>query len=321
MNDMAERVGLYTVGRISASLPQLLFREQFSGDTGLGAHLEVTEDFPRPGKTIGLQVRSDGSTKLERSARGYIYRGEMPHLVYWLQHSVPVLVMIHERESDRILWEFVNTANVEIEGAEWELVIPFDQVYGQDSASAIAALPCYSPHLARLALDKPWMELIAGGKTLSLEMDEWINRPSARGVLRLCLSGEGGARDAICDWAFQTNSDMPYSFRLPSLFPWAVLSIDEEFYRSKDAYIDGVAGNVIRPWTVEAGEIARFVLKFSLNELGNSFLTAERFLRRGEFPGTDSEPGEREKRSLTLRSNGAWTAYESGMKYRLYGKV
>ncbi|GHS86626.1 hypothetical protein AGMMS49957_05120 [Synergistales bacterium] len=321
MNDMAERAGLYAVGRVSASLPQLLFREQLSGDTGLGAHLEVTEDFPRAGKTIGLQVRSDEGARLERSARGYIYRGEMPHLVYWLQHSVPVLVMIHEHESDRILWEFVNAGNVEIDGAEWEIVIPFDQIYGADSARAIAALPCYSPHLAKLATDKPWMELIASGKTLSLEMDEWINRPSARGALRLCVSEQGLAPAAIYDWSFQTDSDMPYSFRLPSLFPWADLSVDEEFYRSKGAYIDGLPGSVIRPWTVEADEIARFMLKFSLNELGNSFLNAERFLRRGDFPGADNDDRESDDTRARLGGSDAWRTYENGMKYRLYKKI
>ncbi|GHS95343.1 hypothetical protein AGMMS50276_10570 [Synergistales bacterium] len=320
MNDMTERLGLYAVGRMSAPLPQLLFREQFSGDTGLGAHLEVTEDFPKAGKTIGLQVRSDESTRLERSARGYIYRGEMSHLVYWLQHSVPVLVMIHEHESDKLLWEFVSANNVEVEGAEWEMVVPFDQIYNSDSAPTIAALPCYSPHLARLAIDKPWMDLIAEGKTLSLEVDEWINRPSARGRLRFCVSAKGGALDAVYDWAFQTDSDMPYSFRLSSLFPWANLCIDEEFYRNKGAYIDGLSESVIRPWTVEAGEIARFMLKFSLNDLGNSFLNAERFLRRGDFPSADGDTGERENRAA-LDTNDAWRIYASGMKYRLYEDV
>jgi hypothetical protein len=331
-NDSAGRVSLYAAGRVSAQLPGLLFREQRSGDTGLNAHLEITEDFPKAGKTIGLQVRSDENTHLEHSARGYICRGEIPHLVYWLQHAVPVIVMIHERKSGQILWEFVSADNIEIEGQEWELVIPYNQIYNAEAVAAIAELPCYSPYLSRLALDRPWMELIEGGRNVSLEVEEWINQPSARGALRLCVCGTDGAKESIYDWVFQTDADMPYVFRLPALFPWADLSVDEEFYKSKGAYRSGrgavdfssedrdgrnEGGEIaeeafVYPWSVEAGEIARFLIRLSLNDLGKSFLTAERFLRRGEFP---RPPLAGPAMSRTDE------AYENGLKYRLYKKT
>jgi hypothetical protein len=316
-SDTAERIGLYAAGRVSAELPGLLFREQRSGDTGLNAHLEITEDFPKAGKTIGLQVRSDENTHLERSARGYICRGEMSHLVYWLQHAIPVVVMIHERKSGQILWEFVNPESIEIEGQEWELVIPYSQIYGAEAVASIAALPCYSPYLSRLALDRPWMELIEEGKIVSLEVEEWINQPAARGTLRLCVCDTGGAKESIYDWAFQTDADMPFVFRLPALFPWANLSVDEEFYTGRgapDAEYGGgenVETSRIRPWSVEAGEIARFLLKLSLNELGKAFLTAERFLRRGEFPQPPLAGWAKSKID---------EAYENGLKYKLHRK-
>jgi hypothetical protein len=115
----------------------------------------------------------------------------------------------------------------------------------------------------------------------------------------------------VYDWAFQIETDMPYTLRLPALFPWANLSVDEEFYRDKEpettsaSYTDLAQ---IRPWTVEAGEIARFMLKLSLNELGKSFLITERFLRRGEFP----------RPTIMGRMD---RAYEDGIKYRLYKKL
>jgi hypothetical protein len=340
-SDSAGRISLYAAGRVSAQLPGLLFREQRSGDTGLNAHLEITEDFPRAGKTIGLQVRSDENTHLEHSARGYICRGEMSHLVYWLQHAVPVVVMIHERKSGQILWEFVSAENIEIEGQEWELVVPYNQIYNAEAVAAISSLPCYSPYLSRLALDRPWMELIEEGKTVSLEVEEWINQPAARGTLRLCVGGADGAKESIYDWVFQTDADMPYIFRLPALFPWADLSVDEEFYRSKgvldpargaenpvaDALLaenwvmegrdeksrDAEAERAsVYPWSVEAGEIAHFLIRLSLNDLGKSFLTAERFLRRGEFP---------QPPLMDLARGKIDEVYENGLKYRLYKKT
>ena len=94
MNDMAERIGIYAASRISALLPELIFREQRGGDTGLNAHLEIAETYPKMGKVVGLQIRSDEGGALERAARGYVCRGEMAHVAYWLQHSLPVLVMV-----------------------------------------------------------------------------------------------------------------------------------------------------------------------------------------------------------------------------------
>ena len=47
--------------------------------------------------------------------------------------------------------------------------------------------------------------------------------------------------------------------------------MDGAFYREKGAEPSGA----LFPWTVEAGEIARFRLRLSLNDLGRSFLTTE----------------------------------------------
>ena len=66
---MAERIGIYAASRISALLPELIFREQRGGDTGLNAHLEIAEAYPKMGKVVGLQVRSEEGGSLERTAR------------------------------------------------------------------------------------------------------------------------------------------------------------------------------------------------------------------------------------------------------------
>ncbi|MCR4817324.1 MAG: DUF4365 domain-containing protein [Fretibacterium sp.] len=300
-----ERMGIYTASRLTARLPDLIFREQRSGDTGLNAHLEVVEEYPKMGKMVGLQVRSESGSEIERTARGYVCRGEMAHVAYWLQHSLPVIVMVYERGQDRLLWEAVTPETIEISGQHWELLVPYDQIYGEESVGRIADLSCYSPYLARLALDRPWMQIIEMGRGILLEMDEWLNQPSARGSLRLSVLSENGEKESVYEWPFQTNPDMPHVFRLASLFPWANIELDSDFYREKTGA--ETIPNSLAPWTVEAGEIARFRLRLLLNELGRSFLTTELFLRRGEFPLTDF-------------SGGLGTEYEKGIKFQLYKK-
>ncbi|MBQ9566021.1 MAG: DUF4365 domain-containing protein [Synergistaceae bacterium] len=314
-------MGVYAASRLTARLragngtaPGLIFREQRSGDTGLNAHLEVVEEYPKMGKLVGLQVRAGSSWQdlsapgngVERTARGYVCRGEMAHVAYWLQHSLPVLVMVYEREKDQLVWEKISPDTIEISEQHWELLVPYDQVYGEETAQSIADLPCYSPYLARLAMDRPWMQLLDVGREILLEMDEWLNQPSERGSLRLSVLDERGERESVYEWPFQTNPDMPHVFRLASLFPWAHIGVDEMFYREKIGEDAANAGSLF-PWIVEAGEIARFRLRLSLNELGHSFLTAERFLRRGEFP-------------VETLSSGFGAEYENGLKFQLYGK-
>ena len=258
------------------------------------------------GKMVGLQVRSDDDKAVERTARGYACRGEMVHVAYWLQHSLPVIVMVYERHRDRLLWEAVTPETIEITGQHWELLVPYDQAYGPESVDRIADIPCYSPYLARLALDRPWMQLIEAGQGILLELDEWINQPSSLGNLRLSVLGSGGERESVYEWPFQTNPDMPHAFRLASLFPWALIETDRAFYQEKRN--ETPAAGVILPWSVEAGEIARFQLRLSLNGLGRSFLTTEQFLRRGEFPTAE-------------QTGGFGADYEKGIKFQLYRRI
>ncbi|MDR1741853.1 MAG: DUF4365 domain-containing protein [Synergistaceae bacterium] len=313
---MNERISLYSVGRASAELQGILFREQIGGDIGLNAHLDVLSDKRSAGngKPVGLCVLSDSAggrpgegqlglsrPTVERGARGYVCRGKGAHLAYWFQHSIPVIVMVHEMDSDRVLWESADGAEVEAsDGAladrTWKLVVPFDQVYGQDTVQVLKDLPCPSLNFARLAIDKPWMEFIEQGGRLVVETDEWINRPSSRGDLRLRLGRLGGDSNSIYEWSFRVDPDTPYVFRLPELFPWASMSIGGEGTGIGDL-------SPIRPYIVDGGEIARFALELSLNDVGRAFLTTERFLRDGQAAAeTEGRIGEE---------------YENGIKYRL----
>ncbi len=297
------RIGIYAAERLTSCMSGLIFREQCGGDTGLNAHLEIIDEYPRMGKMIGLQIRLDDDENIEKTSRGYVCRGEMPQVAYYLQHSLPVLVMIYEQKNDRILWNVITADTIEITDKYWNLLVPYDDdhVYNANSVDVIADLPCYSPYLARLALAKPWMQLIETGHDVLIEMDEWINQPSPMGNLKL-LVFDNKNFEAVYDWSFYTNPDMPHVFRLGALFPWANI----ENTGSKDNNNNVLVKN-ISPYAVEAGAIAKFRLKLTLNELGKAFLLTEKFLRKGEFP----------KRGQV---GGFGAEYESGIKFKLYKK-
>lgn len=277
----------------------LIFRTQIQGATGLNAHLEITGDNPR---VIGLRVCASDELELEKtgkSSRGYVCTGETSVAAYWLQHSLPVIIMVYEPDTNRLLWESVSIDNLEIAGSHWELIVPYDNEYNEEAAHKIANLTCTSPYLARLALDKALIELVNSGREVYLELDEWINQPSSRGNLRICITNPDGG---VYQWPFETSPDMPQVLRLPALFPWASLSVDEEFYRQRNIIYDS---NSLAPYAIESGEIARFRFRLELNELGRAFLAVEPYVCRGNFTNTNQ-----------IISYG--TEYESGLKFLLY---
>lgn len=296
MNEI-KRLGIYTAGRLTSRMLGLMFRAQREGSTGLNAHLEILSG-DNANRVAGLRICTSGDA--ERSARGYVCSGETETAAYWLQHSLPVVIMVYEHERGRILWEAVTTENLEIAGKRWEIVVPYENEYNEESEEIISNLTCTSPYLARLALDKSWIEMVYEGRELYLELDEWINQPSSRGNLRLCA---GGADGGVYQWPFQTSPDMPQVMSLPGLFPWASLHVDEDFYREKNLH--DPEPEALVPYIVESGEIARFRLRLELNVLGRAFLAAEPFICRGIFPEA-------------MRSINYGSEYESGLKFLLY---
>ncbi|MBQ7576770.1 MAG: DUF4365 domain-containing protein [Synergistaceae bacterium] len=279
-------------------MKNLIFRTQREGSTGLNAHLEITGENPR---VVGLRVCT--SEEADKSARGYIIRGDTEIAAYWLQHSLPVVIMVYEHERNKIFWESVSTENLEIAGRKWEIIIPYENEYNDEAARRIANLTCTSPYLARLALDKALIELISTGREIFLELDEWINQPSSRGNLRICIPGPDGG---VYQWPFETSPDVPQVLSLPGLFPWASMSIDEEFYSAKNFH--DFDTNTLAPYVIESGEIARFRFKLELNSLGKSFLAAEPYICRGIFPSSNQ--------NISYGNE-----YESGLKFQLYKRV
>ena len=277
----------------------LIFRTQRDEFTGLNAHLEITGENPR---VVGLRVCT--SDESEKSARGYIISGDTEIAAYWLQHSLPVVIMVYENERKKIFYESVNTENLELAGRKWELVIPYEKEYNGEASQEIKNLTCTSPYLARLALDKALIELINQGREIFLELDEWINQPSSRGNLRICITGQEGG---VYQWPFEINPDVPQVLRLPELFPWAAISIDEEFYSAKNFH--DFDANTLAPYVIESGEIARFRFKLELNSLGKSFLNVEPYICRGIFP------------ALNQQKISYGEEYESGLKFQLFRKI
>lgn len=318
-SDNQGRIGVAVVQLAIANELRWIFREQPTSDYGIDGHIEVVEREPS-GRLIGVQIKSGTSYFSETTAIGIVYRGSKRHLDYWLHHSLPVIVVLHDPSTGRCHWASVDEDSITPTEKGWKLEVPFGQVLDASAADALRHLADVSPYdkrLTGLVFAKPWMELLDADHRLFLEAEEWVNKSSGRGSLKLTARSEDEEQESIvAEWPFVMFPKTPYVDLFPRLFPWADVAIDDDFYSEEEstAYDDecGVWDSEegeymfhtetygewrsrlspVRPYAVHGGEVAVYRLELTLNELGRAFLVTDRYLSSGGLLGADLVPAD-----------------------------
>jgi uncharacterized protein DUF4365 len=282
-----------------------IFREQHQ-DFGVDAQVEIVENLAATGKLLGLQIKSGTSYFEERDHNFITYRGDPAHLEYWLNHKLPILVVLYDPTTDVAYWESITEQNTTKTAKGWKLLIPVSQRIESKARRALEAVaegPSYFQRLIELQFAKPWMLLLKNGTRLVVEAEEWINKLSGRGDIKLIAVDEDGEETVLQDWGWAIfYPGMGYENALPRFFPWANLSVDGDFYYEHDhdrygaecGHYDKEDGRTfyhetftewleynppprLRPYS-DNGETASWRLELTLNGLGESFLALDSHL-------------------------------------------
>ncbi len=121
-----ERVGVSFV-QLAFEQMGLIFREQPVSDYGIDAHVEMVKDDKATGQLVAVQIKSGTSWFNEKSENGVVFREDMAHLDYWLNHSLSVIIILYNPETETAYWQFVNDDNITVTGKGWKIEIPFNQ--------------------------------------------------------------------------------------------------------------------------------------------------------------------------------------------------
>ena len=95
------RAGVVNVDRIFTENFGWLFREQSVSDLGIDAHVEIVRDGRATGKLIGLQIKSGESYLSDTNEQGMRLYLSNSNIDYWLNHSLPVLVVVYSPEQKK----------------------------------------------------------------------------------------------------------------------------------------------------------------------------------------------------------------------------
>ena len=135
-----------------------IFREQKSNDTGIDAHVELVQQDTREatGEIVALQVKSGPSYFKETTTTGIVYRGLLDHLDYWLEHCLPVFLVLVDTGKQKAYWQEITEQTVERLPKGWKVEVPFTnelETNFVDAARHRAGLEPASASYTRLKLD------------------------------------------------------------------------------------------------------------------------------------------------------------------------
>ncbi len=121
-----ERIGIHGVGAKVHRELGWEFRE-LTGDFGIDAEIEIITDGEPTGKIIAAQIKSGLSYFAVEDATGIVFHGEPQHLKYWLDHKLPVIVVLYDPDQDTAHWQHVTEETITRLPKTWKMLIPRSQ--------------------------------------------------------------------------------------------------------------------------------------------------------------------------------------------------
>lgn len=283
------------------------FRRQLESDYGIDAHIEIRENEQYPtGKLIGVQVKTDKSDCTEAKDH-YNFNSDYEHLNYWLNHSLPVIIVHYDIEKDILNWVQVKEDKITRNKKSWSIKIPksniIDDFCKYELTKIAENIDIQTRKYNILQESLVLMKNIQAGNKVCIEYQDWINKSLAIRALRINVySNETEILESI-EWPFDVfPNDLEKG--LENMFPWATFENDfteddedddlkyeymnewgyrDEKYIDWNDYIEwkehrlASFGN-IRPYKNEANEVDFYRIRVNLNELGQSFLRLNQYL-------------------------------------------
>jgi len=142
MHENTEVTGQLGVNAVGLAVSKLgwSFHPNSSPEYGIDGEIEVVEGERRSGKILKVQIKSGHSWFKESTPLGFIYRGDDPHIRYWLGHAVPVLIMLHDPTTELTYWENIEPSKIYSTGSGWKIEVPHAQLLDANSAHLLRGI-------------------------------------------------------------------------------------------------------------------------------------------------------------------------------------
>lgn len=125
--DITANAGVHLVGLKITNDLSYIFRSKPISDIGIDGEIEIRQEGKSHGRIIAVQIKAGPSYLRERTKSGFVYRGSMSHLRYWLNYSIPVIVMLCDLTGGTCYWQLVDLERIRFHESSWSMEVPYTQ--------------------------------------------------------------------------------------------------------------------------------------------------------------------------------------------------
>ncbi|QWG44703.1 DUF4365 domain-containing protein [Bacillus mycoides] len=262
-----------------------IFRKQSESDYGIDAQFEIKEGGVVTGRLIAAQIKCGGSHVKEKNDH-FVYYGEFKHLLYWLEYSLPVVVVfVDDKDPDLIstcYWVEIKKEKIKTLKSSWKIRIPKSQTLDKKCKNKLAKVSPKKPindlRFTELQLQRPLMEHLYDGGKIAIE------NKGVEGPRIIIENQDGSVVDNLC-WKDMFSTALFHKECPDYPFPWADLDIGEECdLTSEEVEVTPEEMNAILDAEHDSegsksGGESKFYIK--LNSFGIEFLNISIYLALG----------------------------------------
>ncbi|MFF8645867.1 DUF4365 domain-containing protein [Streptomyces sp. NPDC015345] len=144
---LVDRAGVSWTAYLVTTQLGWLFREQETSDIGIDAQIEVVEEMSvssgrsrrGTGHLLAVQIKSGASHFAAPADRGWWFYCDAAHVAYWRNHSLPVVLMLFDPESELVFWQHVNGETLIPAGKNYKVLVPHEQRLGASCGMELGA--------------------------------------------------------------------------------------------------------------------------------------------------------------------------------------
>jgi ribA/ribD-fused uncharacterized protein len=125
--DITANAGVNLVGLKTTNALRYIFRPKPISDIGIDGEIEIRRQGKSHGRIIAVQIKAGPSYLRERTRDGFVYRGSIAHLRYWLNYSIPVIIILCDLEGSRCYWQLVDLDRIRFHESSWSMEVPYRQ--------------------------------------------------------------------------------------------------------------------------------------------------------------------------------------------------
>ncbi|WP_437279474.1 DUF4365 and DUF1817 domain-containing protein [Sorangium sp. So ce375] len=131
--------GVNLVASAITELGWIFRRSHGEHDFGIDGYVDlVTPDGLVTGRCLALQVKHGPSYFAHKTNDGIVYYGERRHLNYFMNHPVPVLIVLCDPGTKKCYWTPFRAEAIEPTDTGWKLCVPFSNALDAQSTDLLA---------------------------------------------------------------------------------------------------------------------------------------------------------------------------------------